>query len=85
MWIDAGARVCCYLAPISSLIYVSVYLFLRAPLLVGRAAARNLSLALGASCERSGIGRERATRGEKIGSSLDFAANAGVNKFTCSG
>jgi hypothetical protein len=46
MWIDAGARVCCYLAPISSLIYVSVYLFLRAPLLVGRAAARNLSLSL---------------------------------------
>jgi hypothetical protein len=89
MWIDAGARVCCYLAPISSLIYVSVYLFLRAPLLVGRAAARNLSLSalglgLGASCERSGIGRERAARGEKIGSSLDFVANAGVNKFTCS-
>jgi hypothetical protein len=88
MWIDAGARVCCYLAPISSLIYVSVYLFLRAPLLVGRAAARNLYLSLSRSrcesCERSGIGRERAARGEKIGSSLDFVANAGVNKFTCS-
>lgn len=83
MWIDAGARVCCYLAPISSLIYVSVYLFLRAPLClsVARQHATSLSLAL---CEiSSGIGWKRASR-EKIGSSLDFVANAGVNKFTCS-
>lgn len=88
MWIDAGARVCCYLAPISSLIYVSVYLFLRAPLLVGRAATRNLSLSLSVRArarDRELEESERAARrGEKIGSSLDFVANAGVNKFTCS-